>query len=152
MLNEQLDLTTKPPDKKWHSKAWLIFTVIAIVLALILYFTVFRKGEEIAQSPVYGEDQLPAIKVVILNGCGYDQLATDFSAALKDKNIDVISMGNTPKPIYDKSIIVIRKGDKHDLERLQKMTGIQRWTSALNEYHSADFDIIVGRDYEEFTK
>ncbi|MDD2424076.1 MAG: LytR C-terminal domain-containing protein, partial [Candidatus Cloacimonetes bacterium] len=73
-----------------------------------------------ADSPVYGEDQLPAIKVVILNGCGYDQLATDFAAALKDKNIDVISMGNTPKPIYDKSIIVIRKGDKHDLERLQK--------------------------------
>ena len=152
MLNEQLDLTTKPIPKKWSPKAWLIIIIIAIALALILYFSVFRKAEDKVESTVYGEDQLPAIKVVVLNGCGYDQLATDFTAALKDKNIDVISMGNTPKPIYDKSIIVMRKGDKHDLERLQKMTGIERWTSALNEYHSADFDIIVGRDFEQFTK
>lgn len=152
MLNEQLDLTTKPLAKKWSSKAWLIIIIIALALALILYFTVFRKAEDKVENTSYGEDQLPAIKVVILNGCGYDQLAMDFATALKDKNIDVISMGNTPKPIYDKSIIVMRKGDKHDLERLQKMTGIERWTSALNEYHSADFDIIVGRDYEQFTK
>jgi hypothetical protein len=38
---------------------------------------------------------------------------------------------------------VIRKGDMQDLERLKRMTGIQRWTSALNEYHNADFDIIM---------
>ncbi|MCK9332248.1 MAG: LytR C-terminal domain-containing protein [Candidatus Cloacimonetes bacterium] len=100
----------------------------------------------------YDEDQLPAIKVLVLNGCGYEQLATEFSAHLANKNIDVISVGDTPKPIYDKSIIVMRKEDKNDLERLMRMTGIQRWTSALNEYHNADFDIIVGRDYEEFMK
>lgn len=149
-MNERLDLTTKPPSKKWYSRAWFIYAVIALVLVLILAFAVFRNKEAKTDSAGYGEDQLPAIKVVVLNGCGYDQLAADFSAALKNRNIDVISMGNTPKPIYDKSIIVIRKGDKHDLERLQKMTGIMRWTSAINEYYSADFDIIVGRDYEQF--
>ncbi|MCB5261149.1 MAG: LytR C-terminal domain-containing protein [Candidatus Cloacimonetes bacterium] len=151
-MNEQLDLTTKPPAKKWSSKAWLIYAALALALVLILVFAVFRKGEDTIDDYAYGEDQLPAIKVIVLNGCGYDQLASDFAAALKHKNIDVISMGNTPRPIYDKSIIVMRKGDKHDLLRLQKMTGIQRWTSALNEYHSADFDIIVGRDFEQFTK
>lgn len=149
-MNEQFDLTTKPPSKKWSSRTWWIYGIIAFMLVLILAFVLFRHKEGETDGYAYDEDQLPAIKVVVLNGCGYDQLASDFSAALKNKNIDVISMGNTPRPIYDKSIIVMRKGDKHDLQRLQKMTGIQRWTSALNEYHSADFDIIVGRDFEQF--
>lgn len=100
----------------------------------------------------YEEDQLPAIKVAVLNGCGYVQLASEYAAFLSNKNVDVVSLGDTPRPIYDKSIIVVRKGDSKDLARLQRMTGIQRWTSALNEFHNADFDIIVGRDYEEFMK
>lgn len=150
-MNERLDLTTKPLSKKWYSKAWFIFTALALVLVLVLAFVLFRGSKDEPDEYAYGEDQLPAIKVTVLNGCGFDQLASDFAASLKHKNIDVISMGNTPRPIYDKSIIVMRKGDKHDLQRLQKMTGIQRWTSALNEYHSADFDIIVGRDFEQFT-
>ncbi|MFA5666578.1 MAG: LytR C-terminal domain-containing protein [Candidatus Cloacimonadaceae bacterium] len=149
-MNEQLDLTTKPPSKKWYSKAWLLYMVIALLLVLALVFVLSRDDEDKIDSYAYGEDQLPAIKIIVLNGCGFDQLASDFAASLKHKNIDVISLGNTPRPIYDKSIIVMRKEDKRDLQRLQKMTGIQRWTSALNEYHSADFDVIVGRDFEQF--
>ncbi len=87
-----------------------------------------------------------------MNGCGFEQLASEFAAAISQNNIEVVSLGDTPRPIYDKSIIVIRKGDMQDLKRLQKMTGITRWTSAQNEYHSADFDIIVGRDYESYIK
>lgn len=145
-----MDLTTKPLSKKWYSRAWFIYGAIALLLVLILAFVLLRDKKDETDGYAYGEDQLPAIKVAVLNGCGYDQLASEFELALKDKNIDVVYKGNTPKPIYDKSIIVMRKGDKHDLLRLQRMTGIQRWTSALNEYHSADFDIIVGRDFEQF--
>jgi hypothetical protein len=37
----------------------------------------------------YSEDQLPAIKVVILNGCGYEQLASEFAAReCRTKNIE----------------------------------------------------------------
>jgi hypothetical protein len=150
-MNERLDLTTKPTFKKWSSKAWFIYAAIAVVLAIIMFWVISGGKNAEDGSYAYGEDQLPAIKVIVLNGCGFDQLAADFAKSISQKNIDVISLGNTPRPIYDKSIIVMRKGDKHDLARLQKMTGIQRWTSALNEYHSADFDIIVGRDYQQFT-
>lgn len=151
-MSEPLDLTTNGSEKKWYSKAWFWYLIIALVLAGIA-FTVFSKGyHKEKKAPEYTEDQLPSIKVIVLNGCGYEQLASEFAAALAHKNIEVVSMGDTPKPIYDKSVIVMRKGDMQDLERLKKMTGIQRWTSALNEFHSADFDIIVGRDYEEFIK
>lgn len=129
-----------------------MYPVIVLVLALLVYLIFSRGGGDSYLPKAYEEDQLPAIKVQVLNGCGYEQLASEFAASLANRNIDVVSVGDTPKPIYDKSIIVIRKGDKQDLARLQRMTGIQRWTSALNEYHNAEFDIIVGRDYEEYMK
>lgn len=151
-MNEQFDLTTEPPGKKWHSRAWIWYALAAIVIILLAYLVISRGANAQDGPKEYEEDQLPAIKVAVLNGCGYEQLASEYSAYLADKNVDVVSLGDTPRPIYDKSIIVMRKGDEKDLARLQRMTGIQRWTSALNEYHNADFDIIVGRDYEEFMK
>lgn len=98
------------------------------------------------------EDALPAIRIILTNGCGFENLAREFSMWLKDKNVDIVAMGNTPKPIYDKTIIVVRKGDMEDLKRLQRMTGIERYTMALNETALADFEIIIGKDYEQYTK
>lgn len=143
-------MTNKPPSKKWFSKAVLLWLAFALVLGLFIWAALSGRLGSKSETFSYAEDQLPAIKVVVLNGCGISQLAAEFAAHLSRKNIDVISVGNTPHPVYDKSIIVIRKGDKEDLARLQKMTGIQRWTSAVNEYYSADFEIIVGRDFEQF--
>lgn len=149
-MREELDLTNKPPSKKWFSKAVLLWLAFGLVIVLILWAVLSGRFAGRSEEFSYAEDQLPAIKVVVLNGCGISQLASEFATHLSRKNIDVVSVGNTPRPVYDKSIIVIRKGDKQDLARLQRMTGIQRWTSAMNEFHSADFDIIVGRDFEQF--
>ena len=132
---------------KW--KLWVpVLLGIAVFASVLVWFFFFRADTD--TPPEYGEDKLPAIKVTVTNGCGYEQLASEYASSLADKNIEVVGLGDTPKPIYDKSIIVLRKGDEQDLKRLQKMTGIQRWTSAYNEYYNADFEIIVGRDYEEF--
>lgn len=145
-----MDLTNNEPQENVPQK-WKIWLPIGIGALLIIVAAVFYFGKTSASAVTeYGEDKLPAIKVVVTNGCGYEQLASEFAAAMATKNIEVVSLGDTPKPIYDKSIIVVRKGDMQDLKRLQTMTGIQRWTSAVNEYYNADFEIIVGRDYEEF--
>jgi len=151
-MNDEIDLTTKQGTKKWFSKRGLYYVIFALVLAALIIGLGFRSCNKQPGNSTYSEDQLPAIKVQVLNGCGYERLAADFAAAITHKNIEVVSLGDTPRPIYDKSIIVMRKGDPQDLKRLQDMTGITRWTSALNQYHSADFDIIVGRDYEDFIK
>ena len=148
-----MELTNNPPENNLPPK-WKIWVPVAIAIlaiaGILVYHFWFRAGSQ--KPAAYGEDKLPAIKVVISNGCGYEQLASEFAEALKDKNIEVVSLADTPKPIYDKSVIVMRKGDREDLDRLIKMTGIQRWTSAENEYYSADFEIIVGRDYEQYIK
>ena len=95
---------------------------------------------------------MPAIKVVVSNGCGYIDLAQDYANFIKDRNIEVVRITSTSKPIYDVSLIVNKNGDEQDLRRLQAMTGIQRNTMATNPDFDAPFLIILGRDYDEFMK
>jgi len=145
-----LDLTTEGLSNLWNKYQKFVYIAIAVaVLGLVIiafikgYFSDDRNAKDV-------EAGLPTIKVRVINGCGYDRLATDFGDFIGKKNIEVVELGDTPKPIYDRTIIVVRKDDREDLLRLQKMTGIKRFTMALMESPKADFDIIVGKDYEEF--
>jgi len=98
------------------------------------------------------EAGLPAIKVVVTNGCGIDRLATDYAQSINNLNIEVVALNDTRRPIYDKSVIVVRNGDMQDLKRLQEMTGIERYTIAMVENYHAEFEIIIGRDFDAFLK
>ncbi len=126
----------------------------AIVLLLlggggILWYKYKAGG---SNSGAEDENKLPAVKIILVNGCGFEGVAKEFSDFLSDKNVDIVSMGNTLRPVYDKTIIVNKKGDRTDLERLQRMTGIQRYTEARNENALAAFEIIIGKDYETYTQ
>jgi len=133
------------------TKIVLGITVVLLILSLggILWYKYKVKGQSSSRED---EFKLPAVKIILTNGCGFEGLAKEFTEFLKDKNVDIIATGNTIRPVYDKTIIVVRKGDKEDLNRLQRMTGINRYTEARNETALADFEIIIGKDYEQFTK
>ena len=131
---------------------WFLVVVIGMLLIStggILWYRYSESGKRNADDE---EQMLPAIKIILTNGCGFENLAKEFSGFLKKKNVDIVSMGNTIRPVYDKTIIVIRKGDSEDLKRLQRMTGIVRYTEARNEIALADFEIIIGKDYEHYVK
>lgn len=129
---------------------WALFAllvVLAVLVTLINNGIIRLKGDR--QDP---EASLPAIKVIVSNGCGYENLATDYSNYIGDLNIDVVRLTDMPNPIYDKSIIVMQVEDEHDLARLKKMTGIQLHTVALREDADAQFIIILGRDISTIEK
>ena len=128
---------------------WILILILLAGIGLTIYLKGWYPN---ADDEGWEEDKLPAVKVVVLNGCGFVGLASEYAQFIQDQNIDVMSLGDTPKPIYDKSIIVVRKGDEQDLKRLQKMTGIQRYTVAKTSYHNADFEIIIGRDFDLYMK
>jgi len=98
------------------------------------------------------EENLPAIRVEVSNGCGIEKLAADYSVYIKDKNIDVLRVSSTPYPIYNKSVLVLNNGDEQDLRRLQRMTGIQRYTLARNPESDVQFTIILGEDFKDYMK
>lgn len=129
---------------------WVLFAllvVLAVLVTLINNGIIKIKGERLDP-----EATLPAIKVIIANGCGYENLATDYSEYISDLNIDVVKLKDMPNPIYDKSIIVMQVEDEQDLARLMKMTGIQHHTVALRDDADAQFIIILGRDISNIEK
>lgn len=94
----------------------------------------------------------PAIRVRLLNGCGVRGATKSVRMAWDKLNVDIISDGNAGKFIYDKSLIVVRKADATDLKRLSEITGIKRRIYAFTLNPEANFDIILGNDYMQYTK
>lgn len=147
-----MSLTDSDTPANVTPKRTIWYVIIAILLIAIALVVIWKYVLRKPLDPIQNEDKLPAIKVQILNGCGFEGLAGEYQEYIKDKNISVDSTGDTTKPIYDKSLIVVRKGDLEDLSRLQKMTGIKLYTLARTEYSNVDFDIVLGRDYDQFMK
>ncbi len=144
---QEIPQSSAPSKKRVH--IWIILAVL-VVLAVSIYLInsgVIKFHDDADED----EAKMPAIKVIITNGCGYENLATDYSNYIGTKNVDVVKLTDT-KPIYDKSIIVMLKDDEQDLQRLQKISGIQLFTKAINENADAQFIIILGRDYSEYMK
>lgn len=139
------------PNTLTPKRYWRYVTTALVVLAVlaVAWFGVLKSG---LLSRRDGEKDLPALKVVISNGCGIEKLAADYRDYIREKNIDVLNLTSTPLPIYNKSLIVVKHGDEQDLLRLQKMTGIQRFTMAVDPDYEAPFVIILGADFEDFMK
>jgi len=124
-----------------------ISTVFAMIFAI--FFLGCKKEKEV-EKIAFDESNLPAIKIILLNGCGYQGVAGKVREILYQKNLDIIACSNAEKFIYDKTIIVVKKRDEQDLERLQLMTGIKRRIFANNKNSEASFYIIIGKDYQDY--
>ncbi|PID29972.1 MAG: hypothetical protein CSB55_00625 [Candidatus Cloacimonadota bacterium] len=127
--------------------AFLIFILAAFVVSTIFIFT--KKEKEKAIKSDSGKNLSP-IQIILLNGTGETGLAGKIRGILAEgSDIDVISCANANKFIYDKSIIVVRK-DTIGLRRLKIITGIERRVFAKDKNAHAQFDVILGNDYEKY--
>ena len=93
------------------------------------------------------DNTLPAIRIRILNGCGFKGAAAEMRNHLSQYNVDIVGIGNADRFVYDKTIIVVKQDDHQDLERLMRYTDIDRRVYALSDDSVESFQIIVGRDY-----
>ncbi len=122
--------------------------IIAVVIVLLVVIPPRVRAKEAAEA----EKNLPPIRIELLNGCGIADVARKVRDHFIEYNIDVIRFGNAKKYIYKKSIIVVRKDEKDDLERLKEKTGIEQVVFALDEQAETPFQIIIGDDYQRFLK
>ena len=128
-----------------HTKLLNWFFTAFAILFLSAFYGCHREHDSI-------EDNLPAIRIRVLNGSGFRGAASEYGNYLQRFNVDVIGIGNTEKFIYDKSIIVVKHQDEQDLVRLMKYTGITRRIYALSDHSVEQFQIIVGKDYRSYVK
>ena len=124
--------------------------VISILLTIGLFIALRNCEYYSTVEDEWDERYLPAIRVVVHNGCGFVGVANNVRHSLFGKNIDVVGVGNTRRFIYDETIIVVKHGDEMELRRLKRMTGIENVIYAVNENFFVPFIIIAGRDYRRF--
>ncbi|MGC9362293.1 MAG: LytR C-terminal domain-containing protein, partial [Candidatus Syntrophosphaera sp.] len=80
----------------------MILILMVLVILALISARILAPGMETVR---YDEKNLPAIKVVVRNGCGIENLAADYTNHIRDENIDVLHVGDMPHPIYNKSLI-----------------------------------------------
>lgn len=132
---------------KINLKVVILLLTLIILSGSAFYAYQLYFNKNIAENK---EDQFPAIKIALVNGCGYQGVAAHISEAINDKNIDVVQIANARKFIYKESIIVVKINDQNELERLKEMTGIKQVIYALNESSTIPFIIIAGKDYQKY--
>ncbi|MFA5498943.1 MAG: LytR C-terminal domain-containing protein [Candidatus Cloacimonadia bacterium] len=138
--------------KRTHNKFYTLSTTSLMWIKISLIVLIFALLGACQKSGEEEKDLLPAVKVRILNGCGISGVASEFSDFLTKHNVDVIGVGNSRKFIYDKTIIIVKRDDEQDLNRLIKYTGITRRAFAVENDSEEDFQIIIGRDYQNYIK
>ncbi|MBN1327815.1 MAG: LytR C-terminal domain-containing protein [Candidatus Cloacimonetes bacterium] len=129
-----------------------------ILMSIFLYLIFTEKKSVPEQSDaqeVIVEESSPAVKIILLNGCGIEKIASDVKEILQAKNLqnlDIIAWQNVERDlfIYEKSLIVVKKNDPEKLKYIIGVTGINRRIFAENEDSIEDFQIILGKDYRNY--
>ncbi len=131
-----------------------LILILVLAFMAVLGVLLYLASREYSQKKAVAkyEEKLPAIKITLFNGCGFEGVANDVSASLADKNVDIIQCENADKFIYDQTIIVVKNGDQSDLQRLMKITGIKNVVYAESENYPSPFIIIIGKDYMQIFK
>ena len=132
-------------------KGFIVAFLIILILFFVLYFNSFTKQNEDNSEIV----KIPetAVKVSILNGCGFPGIATEVKEKLLEKeNIDVIAWKNNTRDmfIYKQTIIVAKHHEPKKLDYLMNVTGIPFRAYAFNENSIEEFYIILGNDYKKY--
>lgn len=137
----------------YNHRHWMWFSVNRTLpcrlplLILALLLTAACSEEE-----VVSEGYFPAIRIKVLNGCGFHGAAAEMANYLtRNTNVDVIGVGNADSFGYSKTIIVARKDLPEELERLKRYTNIERHAYAVSRDANESFQIIVGMDYLNYT-
>ena len=134
------------PKRKWS----IFFTILGIaVIGLAIYYFATADSRE-KKRLVEREGTLPSIKIILLNGCGFQGITHNVEVDMKEMNIEIIGRENAHRFIYDQTLIVVKTKHTEDLERLKRMTGISNVIYAVNDSYPVPYLIILGKDYTNF--
>jgi len=95
-------------------------------------------------------EHLPRLaQVQVLNGTGEPDLARNVTDFLRDRNLDVVSVGNADASNYAETLVLLRRGDPAVARMVARRLGLgvpleQRDASLL-----VDVTVILGKDLLE---
>ncbi len=128
----------------------LSFAVIFLGYSLLSNIKAIYSQAETSDSLL----QSGVVQVEVLNGCGVSGIADKFMDILREKNFDVVNLGNYRSFDIDKTIVIDRSGKIKSAEYLAEIIGIEKWNviQQKNKNYFLDVSLIVGKDYNNFLK
>jgi hypothetical protein len=146
---------------KWRYPALISLSVAVIAASAWYIFTAGRgaRSEPVERTDVSGParpdslaDSTLAVRVTVLNGCGRPGVVTPFVRALRERGFDVVNGmgGNADSFEFVRSVVVDRRGNRGNAERIARCLGIRTVLSqhSDNQYLMEDVAVIVGRDWD----
>ncbi len=131
----------------------LVLLLAIMVISLVIYLNKIFKP--VAYEEMLLENEDVSVKIAILNGCGFPNIASEVKEYFLENHngsIDVVGCRNIEscKFIYKKSLIVLKHDEIEKLEKVMKLTNIHRRIYALDDNCIEDIQIILGKDYTEY--
>ncbi len=135
----------------------LFLNIIIILLGLVVVFMSYSLYSKIkdnnSNKELLENKNRPSniIQVEVLNGCGKSGIAEKFTSYLRNKNFDVVQMGNYISFDIDKTMIINRTENKANAEKVAEAIGIDKKNiiQQMNKEYFLDVSIIIGKDFNQ---
>ncbi len=135
----------------------LFLNIIIILLGLVIAFMVYSFISKIKENQTNKEtlarknQASKIVQVEVLNGCGKSGVAEKFTSYLRDRNFDVVQMGNYMSFDIDKTMVIDRSGNKANAEKVAEAIGVNKKNviQQLNKEYFLDVSIIIGKDFNQ---
>jgi hypothetical protein len=145
----------KPAKKKTSVSNIVLISLISLlsIIVIFLSYSLYLKIQSISQDKNNNDKETASaiIQIEVLNGCGVDGIAAKFTDYLRQRDFDVVQVGNYTSSNIEESMIIDRIGNKANAEKLAETLGLnkQNIIQQLNKDYFLDLTLIIGKDYNK---
>ncbi len=130
---------------------FLIGLVLIIDIILIYFIIRHCSGQTIV--PRGGKTILETseiLQIEVLNGCGVKDVASQVTDYLRMQGFDVVRTDNYESFNVIETIVVDRRGNQKNGERIAKVLGLSedRVLQEVNDAYLIDATLIIGKDFQ----
>ncbi len=144
----------KSIKKSSGSAANIFLNVIIIILACLVIFLSYSLITKIT-ALTSGDDETDLnksshiIQLEVMNGCGISGIAENLTNYLRQKNFDVVQVGNYSSYDIDNTLVVDRTGNRDNAIKVAEALGIdsKNVIQQINNDYFLDVSLIIGKDF-----
>jgi hypothetical protein len=109
----------------------------------------FHKIKELDNEEAKKRQPAEIVQLEVLNGCGVSGVAEKFTDYLREKNFDVVQVGNYIRFDIDNTMIIDRTGNAANAEKVAGCLGLDNSSiiQQINNDLFLDVTLIIGKDY-----
>lgn len=143
-------------SRKSSFSNFVLLSLIAVLSILIIFlaYSLYVKISRITEHKNQMEPQTASaiIHIEVLNGCGVDGVAAQFTNYLRKNNFDVVNVANYRSNNIEQTMIIDRTGNRVNAEKLAESLGVEKKNiiQQLSKDYLLDATLVIGRDYYKF--